>query len=105
MDGGVVPREQLKQEVNSAEALLSEPLELLHHAFPRWDKNRNKEGQGWAVSKFHGLTKFVPYMKLFGSAAINVYGGIGKCNHKKFVKEKGFNTQKRIRTFSLQVAQ
>jgi hypothetical protein len=55
------------------------------------------------VSKFHGVTKFVLYMKLFGSAII-FYGGIGKCNHKKFVKDTGFNTHKRIRTFTLQVA-
>jgi hypothetical protein len=43
-------------------------------------------------------------MKLFGSA-INFYGGIGKCNHKTFMKDTGFNTQKRMRTFTLQVAQ
>jgi hypothetical protein len=43
-------------------------------------------------------------MKLFGSA-INFCGGIGKCNHKKFVKDTGFNTQTRIRTFTLQVDQ
>ncbi len=42
-------------------------------------------------------------MKLFGSA-INFFGGIVECNHKKFVKDTGFNTQKRIRTFTLQVA-
>ncbi len=42
-------------------------------------------------------------MKLFGSA-INFYGGIGECNHKKIAKDTGFNTQKRIRTFTLQVA-
>ncbi len=55
------------------------------------------------MSKFHGVTKFFLYMKLFGSA-INFYGGIDECNHKKFVKDTGFNTQKRIRTFTLQVA-
>ncbi len=64
--------------MSSAENLVSETLELLYHAFPRWDKDGNKEGQGWAVSKFHGVTKFVLYMKPFGSA-INFYGGIGKC--------------------------
>jgi hypothetical protein len=55
------------------------------------------------VSKFHGVTKFVLYMKLFGSA-INFYGSIGECNHKKLVKDTGFNTQKRIRFFTLQAA-
>jgi hypothetical protein len=43
-------------------------------------------------------------MKHFGSA-INFYGGVGKCHCKKFVKDTVFNTQKRIRTFTLQVAQ
>ncbi len=41
--------------------------------------------------------------KLFGNT-INFYGGIGECNHKKFVKETGCNTQKRIPTFTSQVA-
>jgi hypothetical protein len=56
------------------------------------------------VSKFHGVTKFVLYIKSFGNT-INFYGGIGECNHKKFVKETGCNTQKRIWTFTSQVAQ
>ena len=56
------------------------------------------------MSKFHGVTKFVLYKKHFGTA-INLYGGIGECNHKKFVKETGCNTQKRIRPFTSQVAQ
>ncbi len=56
------------------------------------------------MSKFHGVAKFVLYIKLFGDA-INFYGGIGECNHKKFVKETGCITQKRIRTFTSQVGQ
>ncbi len=52
----------------------------------------------------HGVTKFILYIKLFGNA-INFYSGIGECNHKKFVKEMGCITQKRIRTFTSQVAQ
>ncbi len=54
------------------------------------------------MSKFHGVTKFVLYIKLFGSA-INFYGGIGECILKKFAKEIGCNTQKRIWTFTSQV--
>jgi hypothetical protein len=42
-------------------------------------------------------------MTRFGSE-INFYGGVGECNHKKFVKATGFNTQKRIRHFTSQVA-
>ena len=56
------------------------------------------------MSKFHGVTKFVLYIKLFGNA-INFYSVIGECNHKKLVKETGCNTQKRIQTFTSQVAQ
>jgi hypothetical protein len=98
-------KNDLKDEVNSANrSLVAETLELLHTCFLRWDKDGNKEGQGWAMSKFHGVPKFVLYIKLFGNA-INFYGGIGECNHKKFVKETGCNTQKRIRTFTSQVAQ
>ncbi len=56
------------------------------------------------MSKFHGVTKFVLYIKLFDNT-INFYGGIGECNHKKFVKETGCNTWKRIWTFTSQVAE
>ena len=90
--GGWFHENNLKQEVNLANSLVAETLELLHTCFPQWDKEGNKEGQGWAVSKFHSVTKFVHYVKLFGKA-INFYGGIGECNHKKFVKETGCNTQ------------
>ncbi len=93
----------LKQEVNLANSLVAKTLELLHTCFPQWGKEGNKEGQGWAVPNFHGVTKFVHYVIFFGNA-INYYGGIGECNHKKFVKETGCNTQKRIRTFTSQVA-
>jgi hypothetical protein len=55
------------------------------------------------VSKFQGVTKFVHYVKPFGNT-INFYGGIGECNHKKFVKETGRKPQKRITTFTSQVA-
>ncbi|KAL7524229.1 hypothetical protein ACHAXR_000481, partial [Thalassiosira sp. AJA248-18] len=44
------------------------------------------------------------YMCLFGSA-INFFGGPGECNHKKFVKATGNNTQKRVDSFASQVAQ
>ncbi len=93
----------IKREVNLANSLVNKTLEMIQNVFPWWDKDWNEEGQGWAVSKFHGVTKFVLYMTLFGSA-INFYGGIGECNHKKFAKDTGFNTQKRIKTFTSQVA-
>jgi hypothetical protein len=94
----------LKEEVNSANSLVAETLELLHTCFPQWDKDGNEEGQGWSVSKFHGITKFVLYIKPFGNA-IDFYGGIGESNHKKFVKETRCNTQKRNQTSTSQVVQ
>ncbi len=94
----------MKDEVNLANSLVAETLELLHTCFPRQDKDGNKKGRGWAVSKFHCDTKFVLYIKPFGNA-FNFYGGIGECNHKKFVKETGCNTQEGIWTFTSQVAQ
>ncbi len=60
-------------------------------------------GQGWSLPKFHATTKFQDYMMRFGSA-INFYGGVGECNPKQFVKSTGFNTQKRINSFTSQVA-
>jgi hypothetical protein len=78
----------LNKEVNLANSLVAEILDLLHTFFPQWDKDSNKEGQKWSVSKFHGVSKFVLHIKLFGNA-INFYGGIGEYNHKKFVKETG----------------
>lgn len=70
----------------------------MQEVFPR------EEGQGWALPKTHGLTKMQTYMCLFGSG-INFYGGPGECNHKKFVKDTGNNTQLQIGTFTSQVAE
>ncbi len=61
-------KNNMKDAVNSANSLVAETLELLHTCFPWWDKDGNKDGQGWAVSKLHGVAKFVLYMKLFGNA-------------------------------------
>jgi hypothetical protein len=36
----------------------------------------------------HGMTKFVEYMILYGSA-MNFYGGPGEANHNIFVKAAG----------------
>jgi hypothetical protein len=67
-------------------------------------KMATKKVKDGLYQKFHGVTKFVHYMKLFGNGII-FYGGIGECNHKIFVKHTGANTQKRISTFTSQVAQ
>lgn len=72
---------------------------LVQKCFARTDNDGSEIGQGWKFPKMHALTKFVDYMILFGSA-INLFGGIGECNHKTF----GCNTQKRTNTFTSQVA-
>ena len=59
-------------------------VKLIQNCFPRSDDDGSEKGQGWKFPKMHALTKFVDYMILFGSA-INFFGGIGECNHKKFV--------------------
>jgi hypothetical protein len=71
--------------------------------FPRIDDAGNDIGQGWKIPKMHAVPKFLDHMILFGSAII-FFGGIGECNHKTFVKDTGCNTQKRIKSFTLQVA-
>jgi hypothetical protein len=78
-------------------------IQLIHKVFPRSDDAGNDISQGWKIPKMHAVPKFKDYMILFGSA-INFFGGIGECNHKTFVKDTGCNTQKRINSFTLQVA-
>ena len=68
--------------------------------------NRTKiccKGNGWNIPKFHGLSKFVYYMTVYGCGA-NFFGGPCESALKKFVKYTGFNTQRRVRSFVSQVA-
>ncbi len=92
-----------KSEVLASHILIAKTLQLIKDVFPRTDTDGEEPGQGWSLPKFHATTKFRDYMTRFGSA-INFYGGIGECNHKKFVKATGFSTQKRIQNFTSQVA-
>jgi hypothetical protein len=92
-----------KVEIEASRTLVSEIVTLIQKCFPRTDENGAEIGQGWKFPKMHALTKFIDYMILFGSA-INFFGGVGECNHKKFVKDTGCNTQKRTNTFTSQVA-
>jgi len=84
----------LKAEVESSRTVISVMVKLIQKCFPRTDNDESEIGQGWKFPKMHALTKFVDYMILFGSA-INFFGGIGECNHKKFIKDTGCNTLKR----------
>jgi hypothetical protein len=92
-----------KAEVHASIVLIGKTLQLIKYVFPRTDIDGEEVGQGWSLPKFHATTKFREYMVSFGSA-INFFGGVGECNHKIFVKSAGFNTQKRIKNFTSQVA-
>jgi hypothetical protein len=77
-------------EVDNAKPLIGEVLQTLQALFPREDKTN-----GYCIPKMHGMTKFQPYMKRFGSS-INFYGGLGEAAHKFFVKAPGQKTPKKI---------
>jgi len=62
------------------------------------------KGNGWNIPKFHGLSKFIFYMTVYGSGSI-FFGGPCECSLKEFVKKTAFNTQRRTDTFCTQVAQ
>ena len=87
-----------KQKVRSAHVLVTHVLRELKAVFPR------KKGNGLKLPKFHGMTKMVPFMKLFGSA-INFFSGPGESFHKYFVKAPGNNTQRRVSEFGKQIAE
>jgi hypothetical protein len=72
-----------KVEVDNAKPLIGEVLQTLQALFPREDKTN-----GYCIPKMHGMTKFQPYMKQYGSA-INLYGGPGEAAQKFFVKALG----------------
>ena len=87
-----------KAEVIGARREIAKVLRSLKTFFPRLD-NTN----GYNLPKMHGMTKFVEYMMLYGSA-MNFYGGPGEANHKIFVKAAGLITQRRVCEFAQQTA-
>jgi hypothetical protein len=87
----------LKEGVLAPHPLVAQIIELNLSAFPR------VAGCGWKLPKLHGLTKFVMFMKSFGSASI-FFGGVGESNHKSFVKDTDNNTQQRACNFNSQIA-
>jgi hypothetical protein len=56
-----------KEEVDQSRPLIGKVLRLLQELFPR-----DGIGNGYNLSKMHGMTKFQFYMKRYGSA-INFY--------------------------------
>ena len=74
-------------------------LSLIQILFPR------EEGtNGWNIPKMHAMTKFMVYMKRYGSA-MNFFGGPGEAAHKFFVKSPGLKTQRRAKEFAVQTAE
>ena len=59
-----------KSKVRLAPVLVAKVLRELKLVFPR------KEGNGLKLPKFHGMTKMVPFMRLFGCAII-FFSGLG----------------------------
>ena len=87
-----------KSKVRSAPVLVAKVLRELKLVFPQ------KEGNGLKLPKFHGMTKMVPFMRLFG-CAINFFSGSGESHHRYFVKAPGNNTQRRVSEFGNQVSE
>ena len=85
------------EEVDASRVLIAEVLGLIQKVYIRND------GQKWNIPKMHGLTKMQHYITLFGSG-INFFGGPGESFHKKFVKDTGNNTQKRVDEFNTQIS-
>ena len=81
-----------KTKVRSARPLIAEVIRTMTNMFPR-------NGQGWHISKVHGLTKMQHYTVQFGSG-IKFHSGRGEANHKWLVKDTGNNTQQRPASFT-----
>ena len=86
-----------KVEVVAAQKLIAQILRMLKNIFS-WCA-----GNGYDISKFHGLAKILDYIRLFGSA-INFFVGPGESHHKYFVKAPGDNTQRRLSEFAKNIA-
>ena len=87
-----------RDEVKSSRPLIAIVINGIHTLFPR------DVGQGWKLHKPHGLARMQYYMRLFGSG-INCLGGLGECNHRKFVNNMADNTQCQIGCFPSQADQ
>jgi hypothetical protein len=85
-----------KVEIDNAKPLIGEVLQTLQALFPREDKKN-----GYCIPKMHGMTKFQPYMKRYGSA-MNFYGGPGEAAHKFFVKAPEQKAQCGVSKFAVQ---
>ena len=76
-----------KTKVVTTHKLISQVLCLLKRVFPR------NTGNWYNIPKFHGMSKTLDYMRLFGNA-LDFFEGPGK--YKYFVKAPGDNTQQRV---------
>lgn len=86
-----------KRDVQNVKPFIAYIIDMLKRCFPRTDGNQ------WKLPKMHGLTRISESMQDYGNAK-NFFGGVGEHNHISFVKRTGNNTQKRVGSFSSQVA-
>ena len=91
--GGIHPKEEVKKAGTAVENAVNE----LKKNLPR------KYKQGWKIIKLHSAVTLPEEMKKFGCGK-NTDSGAGEKNHKVFVKDSGQQTQRRISSFTVQVA-
>ena len=86
-----------KVEVDNADHLLAEMIEMIKHCFPR------KEGYGWKITKMHALATVLYYVRKFGCAA-GFSGETGERFLQVIVKDMARITQQRAVLFAEQCA-
>ena len=91
------PHPKPVSELPEVQAIITTAIDELKHCFPR------TAGNEWNLTKVHGFTKFIEYIKRYGSAR-NFFGGDGESFLKDFLKKPAGNTQKRPTVFATQLA-
>ena len=94
--------ERHKEEVLNAEVWVVRLKQLLLDHLDKFALSE-ESGNGWHTPKFHALSKFIFYISMFGCAT-NFFGGPCESALKKFIKNPGMNTQRRIASFCYQLA-
>jgi hypothetical protein len=74
---------------------------------PRDKRENTKEekgSQGWHITKFHCLPYLMSNIMKFGCGRVT-HGSAGEKNHKRFAKDAGKGTQRRVDSYASQVGQ
>jgi hypothetical protein len=68
------------------------------------EKTRVEKGsQGWSITKFHSLPILAANILKFGCGRVT-HGSAGEKNHKRFAKDAGKGTQRRVESYASQVS-